>query len=230
MLASFLENFNTNLYFIFSAGVVAYLLGSIPTAIWVGKYHYGIDIRKHGSGNAGASNTFRVLGKKAGAFVMAVDIFKGWLATSLAVVLVSFDIVSYDEFILYKIVFYKLIFGSLAVLGHIFPIYANFKGGKGVATLLGMMLAVDAQITLMSLGVFIIVLLIFKYVSLSSLIATLSFPLLLLIPRFRPEDPVVIVFGFLMFAIVVLTHQKNIVKLIHGEENRANIRFRKKTT
>ncbi len=230
MLASFLENFNTNLYFIFSAGILAYLLGSIPTAIWVGKYHYNIDIRKHGSGNAGASNTFRVLGKKAGAFVMAVDVFKGWLATSLAVVLVNFDIVSYDEFIIYKIVFYKLIFGSLAVLGHIFPIYANFKGGKGVATLLGMMLAVDAQITLMSLGVFIIVLLAFKYVSLSSLIATLSFPLLLLIPRFRPEDPVVIVFGFLMFVIVVLTHQKNIVKLIQGEENRANIKFRKKTT
>ncbi len=230
MLASFLENFNTNLYFIISAGVLAYLLGSIPTAIWLGKYHYGIDIRKHGSGNAGATNTFRVLGKKAGALVMAVDVFKGWVATSLAVVLVNFEIVSYDEFILYKIVFYKLIFGSLAVLGHIFPIYANFKGGKGVATLLGMMLAVDAQITLMSLGIFIIVLLIFKYVSLSSLIATLSFPLLLLIPRFRPEDPVVIVFGFLMFVIVVLTHQKNIVKLIHGEENRANIKFRKKTT
>jgi glycerol-3-phosphate acyltransferase PlsY len=231
MLASFLENFNANLYFILSAGVVAYLLGSIPTAIWLGKYHYGIDIRKHGSGNAGATNTFRVLGKKAGIFVMSVDIFKGWLAASLAVVLVKFDIIdSYDEFILYKTVFYQLIFGLLAVVGHIFPIYARFKGGKGVATLLGMMLAVDLKITLMSVGVFVIVLLLSKYVSLGSLIATLSFPLLLFIPKFHPEDPVVIVFGFVMFAIVVLTHQKNIVKLIHGEENRANIRFKKKSS
>ncbi len=230
MLASFLEHVNTDLYFILTAGLFAYLLGSIPTAIWVGKYHYGIDIRKHGSGNSGATNTFRVLGKKAGIFVMAIDIFKGWLATSLAVVLVSFDIVSYDEFILYKIVFYKLIFGSLAVLGHIFPIYANFKGGKGVATLLGMMLAVDAQITLISVGIFVIVLLLSRYVSLGSLIATLSFPLLLFIPKFHPEDPVVIVFGFLMFTIVVLTHQKNIVKLIQGEESRANIRFKKKSS
>ena len=108
-------------------------------------------------------------------------------------------------------------------MGHIFPVYAGFKGGKGVATLLGMMLAVDYQTTLMSVGVFLVVLLIFQYVSLGSMLAALSFPLLLLVPRFKPDDPAVIVFGFLMFLVVVITHQKNITKLLNGEENKARL-------
>lgn len=215
------------LYIIFSC-IVAYLIGSIPTAIWVSKYYFDLDIRKHGSGNAGATNTFRVLGKKAGSFVMAVDVFKGWLATSIASLLILWKVVSYDEFILYKTIFYKLIFGTFAVIGHIFPIYANFKGGKGVATILGMMLAVDYQITLICVGIFIVVLLLSKYVSLGSMLATLAFPLLLLIPRFKPDDPILIVFGFLLFTVVMLTHQKNIVKLLNGQESRANIRLRKR--
>lgn len=219
----------TDLSIILLGAVVAYLLGSIPTSVWVGKYRYGIDIRKHGSGNAGATNTFRVLGVKAGSFVMFIDILKGWTATSIASLLVYLEFVSYDEFILYKIIFYKLIFGSLAILGHIFPIYANFKGGKGVATLLGMMLAVDHTLTLICVGVFVIVLLLSRYVSLGSILATLSFPLLSLTPKFKPDDPILIVFGFLMFTVVVITHQKNIVKLMHGEESRANLRFRRKS-
>ncbi|NJL15392.1 MAG: glycerol-3-phosphate 1-O-acyltransferase PlsY [Microscillaceae bacterium] len=221
------ESLPFDLVYIIGAALLAYLLGSIPTAVWFGKWRYGIDIREHGSGNAGATNTFRVLGKKAGVFVMAVDVLKGYLATSLAVLLVFWNIASYDEFILYKIIFYKLIFGSLAVVGHIFPVYARFKGGKGVATLLGMMLAVNHTITLMCVGVFIIVLLLSKYVSLGSLLATLAFPLFLLLPRFKPDDPVLIVFGFLMFLVVALTHQKNIVKILQGEENRARL-FKKR--
>lgn len=217
-----------NLLFIILGAIIAYLIGSVPTAVWLGKRFYNVDVREYGSGNAGATNTFRVLGKKAGSTVMAIDIFKGWLATSLAYALIQFNVVSIDEFLLYKIIFYKLIFGSLAIIGHIFPIYIGFKGGKGVATLLGMMLAVDAPITLICLGVFVFVLLLSKYVSLGSLLATLSFPLLLLVPRFKPDDPILIVYGFLMFLVVVFTHQKNIVKLLHGEENRANIRFRRR--
>jgi glycerol-3-phosphate acyltransferase PlsY len=185
-------------------------------------------VRDYGSGNSGATNTFRVLGKKAGIIVMSIDILKGFLATSLATVLAAYNIVSYDEFILYKLIFYKLIFGFLAVLGHIFPFYENFKGGKGVATLLGMMLAVDATITIICLGVFVLVLFLSKYVSLGSLLATLAFPLLLFIPRFKPDDPVLIVFGFLMFIVVAITHQKNIGRLLQGEESRVNIRLRRK--
>lgn len=229
MIEMILASINLDLMIILFGAVTAYLLGSIPTSVWISKYYYNLDIRKHGSGNAGATNTFRVLGAKAGSIVMAIDIFKGWLATSLATFFVYMDMVSYDEFLLYKIIFYKLIFGSLAILGHIFPLYVGFKGGKGVATLLGMMLAVNAPLTLICVGVFIIVLLLSRYVSLGSILATLTFPLLSLTPRFRPDDPILIVFGFLMFFVVVLTHQKNIVKLLHGEENRANLRLRKRT-
>jgi glycerol-3-phosphate acyltransferase PlsY len=212
-----------DILYIISAASLAYLIGSIPTAVWLGVRFYGKDVRNFGSGNAGATNTFRVLGKKAGIIVMLVDILKGFLATEFAFLMIYANWVSIDEFILSKTIFYKLIFGCLAVLGHIFPIYVGFKGGKGVATLLGMMLSVNWAITLMCVGIFVIVLLLSKYVSLGSLLATLAFPLLLLIPYFRPDDPVLIIFGFLMFVIVALTHQKNIQKLIAGQENKANL-------
>jgi glycerol-3-phosphate acyltransferase PlsY len=209
--------------FIILGALVAYLLGSIPTAVWYGKAFHGVDVRQHGSGNAGATNTFRVLGKTAGIIVLLIDVLKGFVATEWAWLMMDWKIVQYDNLFLYKLVFYKLIFGTLAVVGHIFPVYAGFKGGKGVATLLGMMLAVDYQTTLMSVGVFLVVLLVFQYVSLGSMLAALSFPLLLLMPRFKPDDPAVIVFGFLMFLVVVITHQKNITKLLNGEENKARL-------
>ncbi|TAE72492.1 MAG: glycerol-3-phosphate 1-O-acyltransferase [Bacteroidetes bacterium] len=217
-----------DIFYLFCAGLLAYLIGSVPTAVWVGLNFYGKDVRDYGSGNAGATNTFRVLGKKAGIIVMLVDVLKGFVATELAFWLIRVaHLVVIDDLLLSKIIFYKLIFGCLAVLGHIFPIYVGFRGGKGVATLLGMMLAVDWKITLICVGIFIVVLLLSKYVSLGSLLATLAFPLLLLIPYFKPEDSVLIVFGFLMFIIVAITHQKNIQKLITGQENKAKI-FKKK--
>jgi glycerol-3-phosphate acyltransferase PlsY len=206
-----------DIFYIALASFLAYFIGAIPSAVWIGRIFYGKDVREYGSGNAGATNTFRVLGKKAGIIVMLIDVLKGLIATSLASWMVTKGIVSIDDLLLYKIVFYKLIFGSLAVLGHIFPIYVGFRGGKGVATLLGMMLAVNWVITTICVGIFILVLLLSKYVSLGSLLATLSFPLLLLLPYFRPDDPVLIVFGFLMFIIVAITHQKNIQKLIYGQ-------------
>jgi glycerol-3-phosphate acyltransferase PlsY len=229
MLENLLADLNWGVIFILLGAILAYLLGSIPSAVWYGQHFHQIDIRQHGSGNAGATNTFRVLGKRAGSIVMALDVLKGFLATELAYWLFFFNIVSsIEDYQLYKLIFYKLIFGTLAVTGHIFPIFAGFKGGKGVATLLGMMLSVNYMITLMSVGVFVIVLLLSKYVSLGSMLAALSFPLLLLIPRFKPDDPILIVYGFMMFLVVVWTHQKNIKKLINGEESRANIKLRRK--
>lgn len=203
--------------------MAAYLIGAIPTAVWVGKSFYGIDVRQHGSGNAGATNTFRVLGKKPGAFVMAVDIFKGWAATSLAHVLVIWGLIEADQLILFKI-----ILGVLAVVGHIFPVYAGFKGGKGVATLMGMVLSIHLPAALICLGIFLVVLLLFKYVSLGSMIAAIAFPLLLLLPRFHPEEPLLIVFGFLLSAMVVLTHKKNIGRLLQGQESKVNFGLHKK--
>jgi glycerol-3-phosphate acyltransferase PlsY len=198
--------------------LAAYLIGAIPTAVWVGKTFYGVDVRQHGSGNAGATNTFRVLGKKPGSFVMAVDIFKGWAATSLAHVLVMAGAIEPD-----KLVLFKIIMGVLAVVGHIFPVYVGFKGGKGVATLMGMVLAIHLEAALICLAIFVVVLLISRYVSLGSMIAAISFPLLLLLPRFHPDEPLLIVFGFLLSLMVVLTHKKNISRLLQGQESKANI-------
>jgi acyl phosphate:glycerol-3-phosphate acyltransferase len=198
--------------------LAAYLIGAIPTAVWVGKTFYGVDVRQYGSGNAGATNTFRVLGKKPGSFVMAVDIFKGWAATSLAHALVLAGAIEPD-----KLVLFKIIMGVLAVIGHIFPVYVGFKGGKGVATLMGMVLAIHLEAALICLGIFVVVLLISKYVSLGSMIAAIAFPLLLLLPRFHPDEPLLIVFGFLLSLMVVLTHKKNISRLLQGQESKANI-------
>ncbi|MCS6796067.1 MAG: glycerol-3-phosphate acyltransferase, partial [Raineya sp.] len=128
------------------AGILAYLLGSISTAVWVGMRFFGIDIREHGSKNAGATNTFRVLGKKAGIFVLFVDILKGFLATHLATLLLDLD-----HIIAYDLIYYQIAFGILAVIGHIFPIFANFRGGKGVATILGMVIALHPQVALLSI-------------------------------------------------------------------------------
>jgi glycerol-3-phosphate acyltransferase PlsY len=203
--------------------IMAYLIGSLPTSVWLGEAYFGIDVRNFGSGNAGATNTFRVLGKRAGSIVMMVDVFKGWTATSLALLLFFTDVISHDDVILYK-----LLFGILAVVGHIFPVYVNFKGGKGVATLLGMVLSIHFEAALLCMLIFFLVLLTSRYVSLGSMIAALAFPILLLLPRFNPQEPLLIIFGFLMFAIVVLTHQKNIIRLLNGEESRTNLRIRKK--
>ncbi|MDN5216530.1 glycerol-3-phosphate 1-O-acyltransferase PlsY [Fulvivirgaceae bacterium BMA12] len=204
--------------------VLAYLIGSIPTAVWVGTSRYGIDVREHGSGNAGATNTFRVLGAKAGIVVMLVDIMKGLAASSLAVLLFLINAIPQHD-----IVVFKLILGIIAILGHIFPVYVNFKGGKGVATLLGMALAIKFPVALICVGVFFIVLLISRYVSLSSIIGTLAFPILMTVPVFSPGEPVLVVFGFALFGIVTYTHKKNIKRILNGEENKTYLRFKKKS-
>lgn len=209
---------------LFIVGVVlAYLIGSIPTAVWYGRIFFGIDVREHGSGNSGATNSFRVMGKKAGVIVMLIDVLKGFLSTQSAVWFLLAGYIKADDLILYQSAF-----GIAAVLGHIFPVYAKFKGGKGIATLLGMVLSIHIQAALVCMLVFLIVLLISKYVSLGSMLAALAFPLVLLMPRFYPEEPFLIAFGFVIFFVVVITHQKNIVRLIHGEENKARISIRKK--
>lgn len=205
--------------------VLAYLIGSIPTAVWVGTSRYGIDVREHGSGNAGATNTFRILGRKAGIVVMLVDILKGLAAASLAVLLYAINAIPQHD-----IIVFKLILGIVAILGHIFPVYANFKGGKGVATLLGMALAIKFPVALICVGVFLITLIISKYVSLSSILGALAFPFLMTIPVFSPGEPILVVFGFVLFGIVAYTHKKNIKRILSKEENKTYLRFKKKST
>lgn len=210
-------------WILIGAGLLAaYLIGAIPTAVWLGKAYYNIDVRQHGSGNAGATNTFRVLGKKPGAIVMGVDIFKGWAATSLAGLLVLWGAIPEDQLILFKI-----IFGVVAVIGHIFPVYVGFKGGKGVATLMGMVLAVHLPAALICLGIFIVMLLLTHYVSLSSMTAASCFPVLLLLPYFKPEEPLLLIFAVLIALLVIWTHRKNITRLLQGVESKVNILAKK---
>lgn len=204
-----------NAYLIIPAVIIAYLIGSIPTAVWYGLRFYGVDVRQHGSGNAGATNTFRVLGKRAGTIVLLIDILKGIAATMLAFGLIALDTISAGD-----VVEFKLLLGIIAVIGHVFPLYTGFKGGKGVATLLGLVISIQPLVALSCIVVFVIVLTITKYVSLSSLTATLAFPLLLLFPPFKTDEPLLIGFGFTMFVVLAITHKKNIVRILNGNESR----------
>ncbi len=214
-----------NIFLISVTVITAYLLGSIPTAVWYGQAFFGLDIRQYGSGNAGATNTFRVLGKRAGTIVMLVDVLKGYTAAILSSLLWYTDVITENEILTFKIVF-----GLVAVMGHLYPIFADFKGGKGVATLLGMMLATHPEMAVVCIGIFLLVVIASQYVSLGSIMAALAFPVLLLLQIFgQKENPLLIGFGFVIFLLVVLTHQKNIGRILRGRENRTIlIRFRKK--
>ncbi len=200
--------------------IFAYLIGSIPTSVWLGKYYHGIDIREHGSGNAGATNTFRIFGKKLGITVLIVDILKGWIAVKLFYVLYESG-QSVDE--LFNL---KIRLGICALLGHVFPIYVGFKGGKGVATLLGIILAINHEAALMSIGVFLITLVISGYVSLSSIIAGVFFPVVVMVIS-KTSQPDMVVFALMITIAVVITHQKNIERLLSKKESRVKILKRK---
>ena len=194
--------------------VLAYLMGSIPTAVWVSKLIYGIDIREHGSGNAGATNTFRILGKKAGSGVMLVDMLKGFFAVTLAYLSVLHP--RSEPFVNLQI-----FLGLAAVVGHIFPIWADFRGGKGIATLFGMILSIHALVALSLVVVFLLMLFITRYVSLSSITASIAFPLLLLfIFNAHAQELSYRLFAIATAFMVVLTHHKNISRLLSGNESK----------
>lgn len=196
--------------------IVAYVLGSIPSAIWVGKKFYNIDVREHGSKNAGATNTFRVLGKKAGIPVLLFDMLKGFIAVQL-VYFLTIEPNNFDLFISLKI-----LFGAFAILGHIFPVFAKFNGGKGVATLGGVIAAVHPIAWLISLGVFLIVLIISRYVSLSSIIAALAFPFLIIFVL-KDYSVVLNLFSIFIAVVIVFMHRKNIGRLLKREESRVKL-------
>jgi glycerol-3-phosphate acyltransferase PlsY len=193
--------------------ILAYLIGSIPTAVWISKSVFGIDIRDYGSGNAGATNTFRILGSKWGSMVMLVDVTKGILATSLYIFIPFYltDELARTNFM--------IALGMMAILGHIFPIWANFRGGKGVATLLGMALAIQPMVALICLVVFLVTLLSTRFVSLSSMLAGVAFMVLILF-IFNERETVYRLFAIIVALMVVITHQKNIGRLLKGTENK----------
>jgi len=195
--------------------LLAYIMGSVPSAVWIGKMFYGIDVREYGSGNAGATNTFRVLGKKAGIPVLIIDILKGFAAVELP---------HFTDLVPGSVQFVnlQLVFGVAALFGHIFPIFAAFKGGKGIATLLGIVLAVHPCAALASIGVFLVVFLISHYVSLGSITAAVAFPILVIFV-FKAQIPSLVIFSLAIALLVLITHQKNIERLIKREESKSRL-------
>jgi glycerol-3-phosphate acyltransferase PlsY len=200
--------------------IIAYLLGSIPTSVWVSKSIFKFDIRDYGSGNAGATNSFRVLGAKWGSFVMLVDVLKGVIATSLYIVIPYYltNELARTNFM--------IILGLASVVGHIFPIWAEFRGGKGVATILGMALAIQPAVALLSLVIFAFTLLTTRFVSLSSMLASVAFMILILF-IFDEKELLYRIFAVIVALMVIVTHQKNIIRLFNGTENKVPL-FRKK--
>jgi glycerol-3-phosphate acyltransferase PlsY len=207
-----------------SALILAYLCGSIPTAVWIGLAFYDIDVREYGSGNAGATNTFRVLGKQAGIPVMLLDILKGWTATNLAFFIGVSTTGAYNSA---SYMNYALALGVAAVMGHLFPIFAGFRGGKGVATLFGMILAIHLHAALLCVLVFVVVLLLTKYVSLSSIAAAFTYPIGVSFV-FPTSIRSVVIYGMCICLLILVTHQKNIERLLKGTESKVN--FLKKKT
>ncbi|NLM93824.1 MAG: glycerol-3-phosphate 1-O-acyltransferase PlsY [Bacteroidales bacterium] len=196
----------------------AYLLGSIPTSVWMGKALFGIDVREHGSGNAGATNALRVLGTKTGVSVLLLDALKGVAAVSLGW-LVKDYFSSPDMFSVFQ-----LLLGLFALLGHVFPLFANFRGGKGIATLAGVGTILFPLAILICLVVFLAFFLPTRFVSLGSIMASLVFPVAVIWitgPATLPE----LIFSLMVALFVPLTHRKNIQRLIKGTENK--IKFEK---
>ena len=200
--------------------LLAYLTGAFPSAVWVGKTFYNTDVREYGSGNAGATNTFRVLGKGAGIPVFLMDVSKGWLSVNYVYFISNTDALSPELFFENQ-----LAFGIAAVIGHLFPIYTGFRGGKGIATMLGLLIGLQPLAALSSFIVFVVVFLISKYVSLGSVIASFAFPIFVILVLGSTNDSLNL-FAIFVPILSLITHQKNIERLVRGEETK--IKFGKK--
>ncbi|NDF97576.1 MAG: glycerol-3-phosphate 1-O-acyltransferase [Chitinophagia bacterium] len=196
--------------------LIAYLMGSVPTAVLVGRRFFGIDIREYGSGNAGATNVYRVLGAKWGTLVMIADMLKGVLAVQLALLLPDYA----DNEMAFQNL--QTLLGLAAVIGHIFPVWADFRGGKGVATIFGMVLGISPLTAVGCVTIFSLVLYLTRFVSLSSILASISFPIFILVV-FNVDNPLYRVFAITVALLVLLTHQKNIGRLLKGQEGKLPI-------
>jgi glycerol-3-phosphate acyltransferase PlsY len=203
-------------YILSAAAVIiaSYLLGSIPTAVWVGKIFFGIDVREHGSGNAGATNTIRVLGPGAGIPVFIIDVLKGFAAVELTYLL-------RDNFGMHNEYFamFKVILSFIVVVGHVFPIFAGFRGGKGISTSLGVVLALFPYSAIVATVIFITMLIIFHYVSLGSITAAVIFPFVNIF-IFDAREWAYLVFSIVISLFVIIMHRKNIKRLLNHEETK----------
>ena len=192
--------------------LVSYLLGSIPSGLWIGQTFFQKDIREFGSGNLGSTNAFRVLGPKAGSVVLFCDVFKGSLATILAMTIFKQPSIS------------PLWIASFAVIGHTFPLFASFKGGKAVATFAGMILAYQPLLLLYGLIIFLVLLAITRMVSLTAMV-TISIGVLL---SLLFNDWVLTAFALAIDIFIIYRHRANIQRILNGTENKVPMPWDKK--
>lgn len=200
---------------IIGACVAAYLLGSVPSSVWIGRIFFGIDVREHGSGNAGATNTLRVLGKPAGFTVLFLDFAKGLIAANLVF---WSGIITPSEYAIE----YKMLFGICAVIGHIYPVFAGFKGGKGIATLIGIVAGMDWKLALFCFVTFVIIVAATRYISVGSMLSGLLSPVYAGFIHSWQEMNLVY-FCIVVGLLVVYTHRANIKRLRAGNENRFSL-------
>lgn len=185
----------------------AYLIGSIPSGLWIGKIFYKMDIREHGSGNLGATNTFRILGKKAGLIVTIMDVLKG----TAAVLLASLPVFT-------EATIHPMILGVLAVFGHMFPVFASFRGGKAVATSAGVVLGYSWPFFIVLFFTFFITLKITKIVSLTSIIASGLALIYSIVYYFITGDFALFILVACLFSFIVYRHRANISRIKNGTE------------
>lgn len=196
--------------------VLAYLIGSIPTAVWWGRAFHGIDVREHGSRNAGATNTFRVLGPRAGVPVLLIDVLKGFMPVRVLPNLSGLEVDGEAW------MWFRVTLVLVTVLGHLYPVFAGFRGGKGVATSLGGVLAVHPGAALLCVAAFALVFILSRYVSLGSMTAAVIYPLAVVLV-FQETSPVKVGFAVVLCLMVLYTHRQNIGRLWRGEENRLDL-------
>ena len=197
--------------------IVSYLIGSMTPSIWIGRIFYNVDVRTKGSKNAGTTNTIRVLGPKAGIIVFIIDVLKGCLALYLSNLFVAAFL---DDT---PLEIFNIISAACVVLGHVFPIYEGFKGGKGVATMLGVLIYLYSEIFWILLLIFIIVFIIWRYISLGSITAAIAFPITYYIYSVywaKDMDPILFIFAIVVAIFIVITHRNNIKRLAKGEEKK----------
>jgi glycerol-3-phosphate acyltransferase PlsY len=207
-----------NIALIIVAVLIAYILGSIPTSVWIGKAFHGVDVREHGSGNAGATNVIRVLGWKTGVPVLILDMVKGSTSALLPLFL---DLAAPGSASMINL---EILTGLTAIIGHMFPVFAGFRGGKGVATAAGVVVALHPAVSMVCLGIFALVFILTGIVSISSITAGIAFPVVLFV-FFDTPSLIFRIFSVIIAVALIITHRKNIKRLIRGEEPKL---FRKK--
>lgn len=204
--------------------IASYLIGSIPASVWVGQLLYGGDVRNYGSGNAGATNALRVFGWKAALLTTLIDIGKGLVAVLVFATYLQVGPLPDIGGDVNPETVAQIVAGLGAVIGHIFPVWANFRGGKGMNTSCGVLLAITPITTLIALAVFVSVLLIFRYVSLASILAAVAFPAAVAIRKYvfhiDALDTSLLIFGIVLGIGVIVAHRDNIKRLLSGTESR----------